>query len=100
MHLHFQRGMSLSRKQEMGLNLVAVMSVFWFSATAEELRVRVPDSLIQAESEVGKEATPLRLHSQCNVKKSSTWHHQIPSGRQKPPFPSSLGMVAGAVVWG
>lgn len=52
-HQHFQSGMSLSRKQEMGLNLVAVMSVFWLSTTAEELRVRVPDSLIRAESEVG-----------------------------------------------
>lgn len=52
-HQHFQRGMSLPQKQEMGLNLVTVMSVFWLSATAEELRVRVPDSLIQAEAEVG-----------------------------------------------
>lgn len=46
--------MDLPQKQEMGLNLVTVMSVFWLSATAEELRVRVPDSLIQAEAEVGR----------------------------------------------
>ena len=53
-HQHFQRGMSLPRKQEMDSNLVAVMSVFWLSTTAEELWVWVPDSLIQAESEVGR----------------------------------------------
>lgn len=60
----------------------------------------VSDPLIGAELELAKEATSLKLYSHVQFKEKFQLAPLNPPGSQKASFPSSLGMVASAVVWG